>query len=213
MKLQKIILCVAVALTAFGASFGLLEIVRYLTAEEEIKCVAVEATQPAKSEANVTLDSLPSKVTILPTRAEVSKSEEKNEDDSENEEYIGGEYYIIGELPKGFKDFHSLIVETTDYSLASAEKGYQDIHIPPEGYVYANNKEFTFKRVAVSRKQLSFETEAIKGVSYKFTGKHVDEALDVGEYMAHADLEGVLTKLKDGKKIAEFKVKLEVGGC
>jgi hypothetical protein len=218
MKLQKIILCAAVALTAFGASLGLLEIVRYLTVEEEYKCVAVETVQPVKSENKVLDDNLPPEVTVYPPRAaptpvEVSKSEEENETEPVYEEYVGGDYFIIGNLPKGFKDFDNLWVETAEYALASAEKGYQDIYIPPRGGVLANKKKFIFKRVAVSRKRLSFETETIKGVSYKFTGKTVDEIIDVGEFMAHAELEGVLTKLRGGKKIAEIKIKFYLGGC
>jgi len=211
MKFQKIFLCVAVALTAFGVSCGLFEILRYLTADSAPKAEPVSAVV----EKTVSADTMPPEVTVFPpppAAPTVSETEKKDEDETDYADYPDGEYYIIGELPKGFKDFDSLIVQTTDYSLASAENNYKEVQIAPKGYVYAKQK-FDFRRIAVSRKRLSFETVTIKGVSYKFVGKFVEETIDMGEYMEHVELEGDLIKMRDGKKIAGFKVKLARGGC
>lgn len=217
MKLRKIILCIAAGLAAFGASVGLFELGRWLTVVPEVEYCPAEniATSVEKPvQPLLTAENLPSSVTVfpLPKAAEIPQSEPVDDSDEEYEIPTGGEFYLIGDLPKGFKDFQHLSFQTVDYALASAENDYQDIHIPPKGYI-ETNRQFDFTRISVSSKRLKFETETIKGVSYKFTGKFVDEHLEMGDYTAYVSLEGTLTKMRDGKKIAEINVKFEVGGC
>lgn len=218
MKLQKIILCVAVALTAFGVSLGLLEIGKYLltayspeTVEETAVLPILEKQQPVLAE------NQPDDITVYPFRNMLSPqataaADPKIESEPEPETYKGGEYYIIGKLPKGFKDFDNLSVETIDYAIVQPGNNYEEFYIPPKGSLYMK-KEFKFIRVSVSNERISFETKTIKGISYQFVGKFVDERIDMDEYWEHAELEGQLTKLSGGKKIAGSKVKFAVGGC
>jgi len=217
MKLEKIILCTAVALTAFGMSLGLHEVGSYLTTEFSSKPVETVTVQPSiEKENSISFDNLPPEATVFPRRfdpAPVAEPETAKVEEAERYDYLGGEYYVIGKLPKGFKDFESLSIQLTDYSLALPENNYEDVHIPPKGYVDMKKSVFDFARISVSNKRISFETEAIKGISYKFVGKFVDEAIDMGEYLEHAALEGDLIKLRNGKKIAETQVKFAEGGC
>ena len=58
----------------------------------------------------------------------------------ESEFYAGGEYHIIGKIPKGFKDFEYLFINADDYD----EKLKKLVQIPPTGYVFSN-KELKFE--------------------------------------------------------------------
>jgi hypothetical protein len=129
-----------------------------------------------------------------------------------------GDYYIIGDLPKEFKDFDTLSITTTSYENASAENNYEAVAIPPEGFI-ATNKRFNFKRINIADKQIAFETETKKGVSYKFVGEFIDEekieykTAEGYDFTEYAILKGRLTKIRDGKKIAETEVNFAAGGC
>lgn len=131
-----------------------------------------------------------------------------------------GDYYIVGILPKGFKDFNDLSVTTRDYENASEENNYEGAPIPPEGFIYAG-KKFEFKRININGKQISFETETIKGISYKFVGEFIVDVEEVIKYRdangnkiaESAMLKGRLTKMRDGKKTAEIKAHFAAGGC
>lgn len=210
MKLQKIILCVAIALTAFGASLGLLEIGRYVG----------DFFQPLKTEVRTTRPiPAPTVVYVSPdvefkqpvfTPTEENKTEEK--------EYCKfdetGDYALLDENPKGFKDFDYLTIITRDYNNDS-ENG---IPIKPKGAVWTK-KEFKFTWINITGKQISFLTQTKKGVSFQFDGKFVDEKLKMKdangeEYTETIVLKGRLTKWHNGKKIAEAKVKFtEMCGC
>jgi hypothetical protein len=128
-----------------------------------------------------------------------------------------GDYYIIGDLPKGFKDFDLLTITT--YGNASSENGSEGVPFPPEGHVWTK-KKFDFDEIDINGKQISFETETKKGVSYKFAGRFIDEeeiihkTANGDEYPEYVVLKGRLVKMRDGKKIAESKVKMGVFlGC
>jgi len=86
------------------------------------------------------------------------------------------------------------------------------IPIPPKGYVFTS-KEFKFTRINIAGKQISFETQMKKGISYQFAGKFADEpkATDEKDY---PELIGRLIKMRDGKKIAKSKVSFGIMcGC
>lgn len=204
MKIQKFILSAAAALTAFGVSVGLFEIGSYLTAdsapevkqEEEVRTLTVEELRfPQTETAPQISETVPADETEEYTKPEFSPE---------------GNFYILDDLPKGFKDFEDLQIETADYSKASEENNWAYYEIPPQGF-FQTTKKFHFKRISVSEERLSFETEAIKGISYKFVGEYLSaEELEPDDYTF---IKGILTKLKDGKKIAEAEVKFAIGGC
>ena len=194
------------ALTAFGLSVGLFDIGRYLTANSAPEVKQVEEVK------TVTIDELRSSQTDLEPKIEEPAPVVESEETTKPEFYADGYYYIIGDAPKGFKDFDSLTIETTDYNLATPENDYKYINIPPKGYVFTT-KEFNFKRISVSEKRISFETETIKGISYKFVGEFTEEEVELGEYTEYALIKGTLTKMRDGKKITAAEVKLAAGGC
>ena len=139
---------------------------------------------------------------------------------AESDFYASGEYYIIGKAPKGFEDFEYLEITTDAYD----EKTDKVKPIYPEGFVLSKSK-FSFSKIYINNKIVSFETETRKGISYKFTGmffEHDEQktwtSFDYDEKTPYQEeyiyLEGSLTKFRDGKKIAEKKIKFTVyGGC
>ena len=80
-------------------------------------------------------------------------------------------------------------------------------------------KRFEFSWLNIANKRISFVTQSKKGVSYQFDGKFVEEEIKLKdendeEYTEKVVLKGRLTKWRDGKKIAESKVKFsELFGC
>jgi hypothetical protein len=229
MRFQKYILCAVVALTAFGVAVGLLDIGGFFTNFFRTKEPEVKAVEPVAEKKTADLyETLPPEVTVVPSgegfgtgdgKGTIEPKSDENSEKTEPEFCPDGEFYFAGDSPKGFKDFKSLTIQTKDYEQVSEENDYEGEPIPPKGYIFGNkNREFNFVRVSISPKQLSFETEAIKGVSYKFTGKYVDEEIKVKkdygyEYTELVEIKGTLIKMRDGKKIAEIEAKFARGGC
>lgn len=125
-----------------------------------------------------------------------------------------GYYYPdLEALPKGFSDFDSFYLETSE--VVDEDGEYVDRPIVPKGSISAA-REFTFTRVAVGTSEFSFQTETIKGVSYRFTG-HFLHSLS-GDYCEtdedQPDLEGKLIKIRNGKWAAEMNAQFYIScGC
>lgn len=209
MQIQKFILCVAVALTAFGASLGLLEIGNYIrTAFEPLKVEIkpLELIQPTYYFPPQIPDF--QQPAVVPT--EESEPEEEPEDWGKT-----GDYYIIGERPKGFEDFEFLIVNTHKWD----DKNDKVVAVKPNGELRME-KEFNFSWLNITGKRISLGTRERKGISYRFDGRFIKaqevkyESEDGEEYTDEAFLKGRLTKWRNGIKIAEAKVKLGIyHGC
>jgi len=210
MKLQKYILCAAIALTAFGASLGLLEIGAYLRsafapvnfAVKEPKLLAAPVVYP---------QNIPDFKQAEPAPPVESEPEAEPEDWGKN-----GYYYIIGDEPQGFKDFQQLELTTHEWN----EKTEKPVAVKPYGEMTANEKKFKLSWLNITGNRISFITRERRGVSYQFDGRFIDaeevkyKTADGEEYTDAAYLKGRLTKWKNGKKIAEAKVKFGIHhGC
>ncbi|MGD9563601.1 MAG: hypothetical protein AB7F88_01820 [Pyrinomonadaceae bacterium] len=133
---------------------------------------------------------------------------------SEPMEIDWGGYYNFGDaesLPKAFRDLRYVEIELYDLEKMD-DVGNPGAPIPPKGYLRAE-REFKFKRIAIAGKQIAFQTETIKGVSYRFTGKQL--ALDYCETDGDTpDVAGELIKIVNGKWAASIKAELyEECGC
>lgn len=217
MKIRIYFLRLAVAVAAFVFGISIFGVGQYFQSVFQTKQQKIESAAPVKVE-QITIEEL-----IYPPRnveevkTPISEQTVSNTESEEKAEYkfdAGGDYYIIGDLPKGFKDFDTLSITTKNYESASKENNWQGISIPPEGFVLTK-KEFKFARINIADKQIAFKTETKKGISYRFVGKFIDEEeIKLGEYSDYAVIEGSIIKMHDGKKIAESKVKLGVvHGC
>jgi len=210
MKLQKIILCAAALLTAFGASLGLLETGNYLRAAFQSSKAEIKPLRPVPVPTVILRQPVPVvRETPVYTPPEVSNSDESESCDFDKT----GNYALYDEAPKGFEDFDTLSVVTRVYT----DKYPDGIAVKPQGSLLMK-REFKFSRTNIDEQRISFVTEAKKGVSYQFDGKFVEEKVktkeDGGEYEQTIVLKGRLTKWLDGKKTAEAKVRfLEMCGC
>ncbi len=127
-----------------------------------------------------------------------------------NEFHPDGEFYSVEALSKEFKDLDYLSISANDWTNASDKNNWQPTPILPNGYVQTN-KKYLFEKISINNRLIYFETETIKGISYEFVGNYPDYAThSEGTYY---ELEGILTKYKNGKKIAKIKLSLETAGC
>ena len=227
MKIKNIFLRLASLLAAFVFGISVLGVGQYFESvfqakEQSVLRTETDAAQienPIFPRRNVgEIKPFGSERPITNFEPEVKREPEPVEE-TEYEFDAAGDYFIIGDLPKGFKDFDIFSLTTKNYENATEENDYEGVPIPPEGYV-STNKKFEFVKIKVAVKQIAFETEAKKGISYRFVGEFIDsEEIPIKpaegyEYTAYAVLKGRLVKMRDGKKIAESEVKFGIyAGC
>ncbi len=128
----------------------------------------------------------------------------------ENEELnLTGDYYIFEEtLPRGFHDFDYIEISTHEYVENDKTDQWIPVAVPPRGSLQTK-RNYKFTSVSISPDFVTFETESIRGVQYRFMGKYQpyqDEK--VGDALS-----GTLEKLENGKRTAEMVVTLSPGGC
>lgn len=210
MKLRNLTFGILVAAAAFTlgtsayAAVGFaLSFVPGMTARSEV----YERTSP-KSE--------PAQAQPIPTKpifTEPSTASEANDMDQPVEEFDwGGYYYLNSEtVPKAFSDIDYFDLRTREY-VHDADKNLVDFAIVPIGSIRAN-KEMKFTRIAIGGKEIAFQTAAVDGVSYKFTGRFLNEGYcDTGD--DKPVLKGRLIKIKNNKWAAEMEAEFYVTcGC
>lgn len=206
MKIQRFVLCSAVTLAAFGASVGLLEIVRWLGAFSE----------PLKIKFETPVFTLPPRVEFKP--ADFVDKPANVEPVEEYEWSETGDYYFAGKTPKGFENFGSLSIVTREWNYDRD----RFVAVEPSGSIQARQGtkylDYQFSAININGKRVSIVTQSVKGISYQFDGKFVEEKLEYKnaagmEIIDEVVLKGRLTKWRNGKKIADAKVNFEVGGC
>lgn len=144
-------------------------------------------------------------VTATEPTAPIVVGLEQTEADQNNEGVdFSGEYYLQSEgVPKPFDDLNYLELVTHEYD--EVNDGYVARAIAPKGSVRIKTP-LKFSRIAIGGREISFQTETVDGVSYKFTGHFPDyRAANYCEIDApQPDLKGKLIKIKDGKWVAEM---------
>lgn len=201
----------AITLTTLGASLGLLEIGAYIRAAFQplkIELKRFEPIQPPVYAPVPTGDFMPATEAMTEERVPVAEAD--TEDTG-----VNGDYFIIDDRPKGFKDFEQLTIQDRDWD----EKAGKVMPIKPRGIVIAEDDLIDLSRVKITGKRVSLATEKHRAISYRFEGEFIDEIDELKDengdfYKTHVYLKGRLTKLKDGKKIAEANVRFTIGhGC
>jgi hypothetical protein len=197
MRLKVYFLRIAAALVTFVFGVGVFSAGQYLKSFVQTKTPTVEASADGRKQ-----ESLP-----VPIVTETTAPTEQVET-FEADYGVGGDYYINAEQPEEFKDFERIEIIDRVYKDIDDKKYPYGKPIPPQGYVHTTTrKEYKFTRVSISRTNFAFETEAKKGISYKFSGEFVDadETMTV--------FRGRLTKMRDGKKISSRNFEFVTGGC
>ena len=109
-----------------------------------------------------------------------------------------GSFWIEGEPPAEFKDFGGI-----NWNPRRLRR------LPTSGVQLNNGTNFRFRTITLKQDNFTFTTTTLRGVSYSFAGKFLKGG-DFAATWTGEDipvLEGVLTKFKGGKKIAEEKLK------
>ena len=115
---------------------------------------------------------------------------------------VTGAYFASGTLPNDFSEIDHLSLATIDEQAKPA---------PLNGFIRPKRrsaKDYKLVNPTLNGNNLTFSTIAVDGVSYSFTGAF--EKMD--DFSANPPppdeviLKGTLTKMKDGKSVAETKV-------
>jgi hypothetical protein len=114
-----------------------------------------------------------------------------------------GAFFLIGEPPADFSDLSGIYLN-----------GRRLRRIPTQSLQLNNGKMFHYKTLTVKQEDFSFTTETLRGVYYTFAGKFLRGGVFAEQDLADEKpvLEGVLTKYKDGKKVAGAKLKFSYFG-
>jgi len=109
-----------------------------------------------------------------------------------------GSFWLEGEPPAEFTDFSAINLNQRRLR-----------RLPATGLQLSNGTSFRFRTVTVKQNNFTFNTVVVGGVSYTFAGKFLKGGDFAATWMGEETpvLEGVLTKFKDGKKVADAKLK------
>ena len=109
-----------------------------------------------------------------------------------------GTYWIHGDHPDGFSDFGGINLNAKRVR-----------RFGPAGLSLNNGKNFRFKTISVKQNNFTFTTVTLSNISYSFSGKFLKGGIfeSAGLDDEVPVLEGVLTKYKGTKKVAEANLK------
>ncbi len=212
MKIKKYVFPLAVGILTFALGVSVYTGARIATSllssivwNEEVVVQAVVGDAPAAAPQIDAKAPEPIVVGIEESNPEVSQVEPEYEFDGT------GEYWLIDDsLPKGFEDLEGLEIVMRDYDV-DANDHPSGIPIPPKGSLQTK-ETFNFKRIAIGAKEITFQTEEVNGISYKFTGRFLDEEHIEGDEFP-SDLAGRLIKFKNGVWIASMHAKFYTSHC
>ena len=109
-----------------------------------------------------------------------------------------GAFWISGDPPTDFSDFSAINLNMRQLR-----------RLPTSGLQLNDGTSFRFRNIVVKQNNFTFTTVTLKSVYYTFSGRF----LKGGDFAAPWQgedtpvLEGTLTKFKDGKKVADAKLK------
>lgn len=109
-----------------------------------------------------------------------------------------GAFWISGEPPSAFSDFSSINLNMRHLR-----------RLPTTGLQLNDGTSFRFRTVTVKQNSFTFTTVTRRGVYYTFSGKFLKGGDFAATWMGEEEpvLEGVLTKFKAGKKVADARFK------
>lgn len=149
---------------------------------------------------------------------EAASSGSSSADDAGTQPYTfdagEGAYVFDGRPPKGFEELTALELPGVLLRLGADGASIVSVSSAPQGWVDTRGgRQFKSKSAKISGDEITFETQAVRGVSYQFTGRFYKGQVDKGQLL-DATLKGRLTKFVNGQKVAEAQLSLyeAVGG-
>lgn len=117
-----------------------------------------------------------------------------------------GRFFIDGKAAKGFAEFEYLFLEGGSFRLSPDKKRMvADSPATLKGELYRGQRKFRLKKAVMEGEALTFESQAVRGVSFQFSGA-VFNAADKDDSDIVIGMKGRLSKLLNGKKVAEAQV-------
>ena len=117
-----------------------------------------------------------------------------------------GEFNVEGEPPRGLSEVSTIEL------LRDARRSFLNPHA---GVYTTAGVTYRFKTVNVTREKFTFETVAIAGISYSFTGRFLRGGVYAemnSDQWGKPILAGRLTKLRSGRKVARANLKFSYFG-
>lgn len=119
-----------------------------------------------------------------------------------------GSFFPLGKAPKGLEEVGGIDLFRSGRNRPFTSHTHSGV-VTTKGTVYR------FQTISVSQNSLTFKTRALQGTSYSFAGRFLK-----GGAFAEMDsstwndpfLEGTLTRFKNGKKVAEARMKFSYFG-
>ena len=114
-----------------------------------------------------------------------------------------GAFWISGDPPAGFSDFSAINLNMRQLR-----------RLPTSGVQLNDGTSFRFRTITVKQNNFTFTTATLRGIYYTFSGKFLKGGDFAATWMGEEEpaLEGVLTKFKNGKKVADAKLKFNYFG-
>jgi hypothetical protein len=108
-----------------------------------------------------------------------------------------GSFWIFGRAPDEFSDFGGINLNA---------KRLRDL--PTAGVQLNDGRNFRFKLLSVKQERFTFTTVVVSNISYSFVGKFLRGGIYQASNLDDEKpvLEGVLTKYRGGRKVAETKL-------
>lgn len=127
---------------------------------------------------------------LVPISSEAQKGRERFDPN--------GTFWILGDPPSEFSDFSAINLNARKVRW-----------LPATGLQLNNGRLFRFNQLTVLRQKFTFTTTQVGGVSYSFSGRFLKGGVYSETVIDDQSpvLEGVLTKFKLGKKMAEAKLR------
>jgi hypothetical protein len=115
-----------------------------------------------------------------------------------------GSFWIMGKPPKGFEDFSEISLNA---------KRSRTLNTP--GVRLTHGPRLRFTSLRVTHDKFTFTTAQVNGISYTFSGRFLKDGVFRATLPLDEEtpvLEGTLTKLKGGQKVAEAELKFTYFG-
>jgi hypothetical protein len=113
-----------------------------------------------------------------------------------------GSFWIIADAPKGFEDFGGINLNS-----------HRNRRLPSSGINLTNGAVIRFRTLSIAREKFTFTTRVRHGISYRFSGRFLKGGTFFSEISDDEPvLEGTLTKLSNGRVVAQAQLRFSYFG-
>jgi hypothetical protein len=143
---------------------------------------------------------------VVPIRRAIIEGTQ-SQSDNNNFSFGEGRFFIDGKAPKGFPEIEYLYLEGGSFQIAPDKRRMiTDSPASLTGELQGKGRRtFKLKKAAMESDAITFESQAVRGISFQFSGTVFNAATSSDE-PASVGIKGRLSKFMNGKKVAEAQV-------